>query len=226
MRLQHLDRFLRHFGELGWQNEIFVVEQAAGSKFNRGALLNAGVNLFAEQQDTVILHDVDLLPHKTLKRLYEEPCKPLEAVHCGRLWTTKYTFPNFLGGVLKIKVSDFYAANGFPNECWGWGGEDDVLRNRLLKAGITIANPYTDAKDGLYTELPHEHQGNSTSTKNMTRWEDVEYFSINTDDGVNTVEHKYEALHFDEMTIGGVQCKRICIDLQQQVYDGGINDDA
>lgn len=32
-----------------------------------------------------------------------------------------------VGGVLAIRMNHFYAVNGFSNEFWGWGGEDDDM---------------------------------------------------------------------------------------------------
>ena len=33
---------------------------------------------------------------------------------------------------------DFIEINGFPNDVWGWGGEDDLLRDRIEDAHFRI----------------------------------------------------------------------------------------
>ena len=40
-------------------------------------------------------------------------------------------FKRFLGACISISPSLFVATNGYPNNFWGWGGEDDELASRL-----------------------------------------------------------------------------------------------
>jgi hypothetical protein len=98
----------------------------------------------------MILHDVDLLPDETMLPYYT--MIPDHPVHIGTVWRTKYTSERFLGGILSLTWKDFEKVNGYPNQFWGWGGEDDVLRNRLIKARIPIYRP--TLLSGI-TELPH-----------------------------------------------------------------------
>ncbi len=96
--------------------------------------------------------------------------------------------------MLLAPVSAISRANGFPNSCWGWGGEDDILRSRLVKVGVPPTGPLPTA--GNYTELPHEHQGSSPATKNMRRWEDIQLHSTDLGDGLgNAKEVAAWALH-------------------------------
>ena len=44
------------------------------------------------------------------------------------------------GGVLLVNQEDFRRVNGFSNQYWGWGAEDDDLRKRF---GQTWAIPVT-----------------------------------------------------------------------------------
>jgi hypothetical protein len=46
---------------------------------------------------------------------------------------------------------DFERANGYSNEYWGWGSEDDDLFIRFLLADVRI-----DRKPGFYISLPHQ----------------------------------------------------------------------
>lgn len=116
---------------------IFVVEQSDdGRKFNRGALLNAGVRLAdVKMDDTLCFHDVDLLPMEDVAPVYGTSIsRPL---HIGRAWK-RYDTDTYLGGVLMMTAMDFAIVNGFPNDFWGWGGEDDELRDRLMHRNIRV----------------------------------------------------------------------------------------
>ncbi|CAK0788212.1 unnamed protein product [Prorocentrum cordatum] len=116
-----------------------VVEQTQdGQKFNRGQLLNVGLRLAQGALPGItsfITHDVDLLPSMDMRPAYAKPPPPGTAVHLASVWP-KYTYPGFLGGVLSFRPEDFERANGYPNNYWGWGLEDDQLALRMSKCNI------------------------------------------------------------------------------------------
>jgi hypothetical protein len=158
-RSDQLKLFVEHFSKSPWnQCHVFVIEQSEDDRrFNRGALLNIGAHL-AKKYTHIILHDVDLLPDESLLPYYT--MIPDHPVHIGTVWRTKYTSERFLGGILSISIKDFQRVNGYPNQFWGWGGEDDVLRNRLIHGKIPIYRPTVH---GGIKELPHEHVGNKSN---------------------------------------------------------------
>ena len=39
----------------------------------------------------------------------------------------------FIGALVNFNKKLFKKINGYPNNFWGWGGEDDVLLNRLIE---------------------------------------------------------------------------------------------
>lgn len=47
------------------------------------------------------------------------------ALPCPRL-----PYASYFGGVSGLSKAQFLRINGFPNEYWGWGGEDDDIFNR------------------------------------------------------------------------------------------------
>lgn len=39
-------------------------------------------------------------------------------------------YPQYFGGVSALTPDQYMKINGFPNEYWGWGGEDDDIATR------------------------------------------------------------------------------------------------
>ena len=133
----------------GYDYKIFVIEQSDdGRKFNRGQLLNIGFELASsEGYDNFIFHDVDLLPLEGLKEYYiKTPTdKP---VHIAAVWDRYGNNPSYFGGIVSFNSEMFRKINGFPNNFWGWGGEDDELLKRTKKF-YNILKP----KKGMIADL-------------------------------------------------------------------------
>jgi hypothetical protein len=71
--------------------------------------------------------------------------------------------------------------NGYHNEFWGWGGEDNNFRDRILAVGLK-----TESRMGIYKSLPHEHQLNpKLHPKNVKLWQD----GPQLENGLNTCEY-------------------------------------
>lgn len=115
----------------GLDFKIFIAEQEIDDrKFNRGALLNVGFELACKEDYNVfVFHDVDLVPSKELLPFYATV--PAMPVHIARVWGRYSSNAKYFGGVVSFSEKDFRAINGFPNEFWGWGGEDDALIKRV-----------------------------------------------------------------------------------------------
>mgnify|MGYP002885720307 FL=1 len=44
----------------------------------------------------------------------------------------------FMGTLIGCDKDSFIKVNGYPNNLWGWGGEDDILRDRILRCKIDL----------------------------------------------------------------------------------------
>jgi len=165
-RAAQLKKFISHMARYHSDWVVLIIEQTEGEKFNRGALLDIGARLV--KSDYVIFHDVDLIPLAPLVPYYTAfPEKP---IHIGAAYKGKYSGAGFIGQVLSISMVDLKKINGFPRMFWGWGGEDDAMRNRMKKKGISVVRPDTDTG---FKVLEHKDTRTIPDAKNMRKWEDV-----------------------------------------------------
>ena len=147
-RAEQLAKFKKHMAgliqELNYAGKINIVvaEQISQKNyFNRGQLLNAGIKWYAEniaKPRFVILHDVDMLPDKTLFAQYFKSKSPISLVPQDEDY--KKTYGKIIlaagGGIFGLPYVDFIKCNGFPNSFWSWGGEDDAFSRRLANVGV------------------------------------------------------------------------------------------
>jgi hypothetical protein len=113
--------------------EIFVVEQKDKKPFNRGKLLNIGAKYAMENGcDYLCFHDVDLLP---IDVDYTYPDYPTSLISEIENKEGDILF-RYFGGVTLFSVEDFISINGYSNEYWGWGFEDDDLFHRVTHGGL------------------------------------------------------------------------------------------
>ena len=80
--------------------------------------------------DAFVFHDVDLLPDDELMTYYCKFPEPGKPIHIARVWERYNANPNYMGGVVSWNRSDYMSINGYPNNYWGWGGEDDEMMRR------------------------------------------------------------------------------------------------
>ena len=137
-REQQLKQFLSHMKNYikDIDYEIFIVEQTDDKPFNRGKLLNAGYKYAVEKGcDYFVFHDVDMLPEDVD---YSYSDKPLHLATHLQEHDYETTFFDYFGGVTMFTKEDFKTINGFSNEYWGWGFEDDDLLIRCIESGLPL----------------------------------------------------------------------------------------
>jgi hypothetical protein len=132
-----ISKFMDEKNNQAMSYKMYVVEQSDDNrKFNRGKLLNIGFSIAKlEGCKAFIFHDVDLLPSSKLQEFYYKipSDKP---IHIARVWNRYSANQGYFGGITSFSDSLFNRINGFPNNFWGWGGEDDELYNRTKKVRI------------------------------------------------------------------------------------------
>jgi len=138
---------------------IYIIEQKAGQTFNRGKLMNVGfmeaLKLDPDLQ-CFIFHDVDLLPEND-HNMYSCPKKnPRHMSVAINNFNYKLPYKSIFGGVSALTKDQFERLNGFSNDYWGWGGEDDDMSTRVNLGSYEITR-YPDYIARYYA-IPHEHE--------------------------------------------------------------------
>uniref|UniRef100_A0A0N5AH27 Beta-1,4-N-acetylgalactosaminyltransferase n=1 Tax=Syphacia muris TaxID=451379 RepID=A0A0N5AH27_9BILA len=143
-REEHLRILLRNLISLFIKQQldfgIFVVEQKQNETFNRAKLMNVGFAEAVKVYDwqCFIFHDVDLLPEND-RNLYSCPSQPRHMSVAIDKFKYRLPYGAIFGGVAALTKAQFEKINGFSNDYWGWGGEDDDLSTRVRIGGYKIA---------------------------------------------------------------------------------------
>jgi DNA-directed RNA polymerase II subunit RPB2 len=182
-RKQQLEQFVEHYSQHPSLRILIVEQSNDGYKFNRGALLNAGY-LYASEHftnmDTVIFHDVDIIMPSEIVNRYYGNCDKYKILHLGNLvQDTKYNPP--FGRVIQFSKNTFEKINGFPNNFYGWGGEDDALAFRIHVSNATDHVYRPDKSEGKPAkELETKNDIKSTTDKEykqskieLYKWENI-----------------------------------------------------
>ncbi|MEJ1282539.1 UDP-GalbetaGlcNAc beta 14- galactosyltransferase polypeptide 2 [Cricetulus griseus] len=135
---------------------IYVINQHGEETFNRAKLLNVGF-LEALKEDATydcfIFSDVDLVPMDD-RNLYRCGDQPRHFAIAMDKFGFRLPYASYFGGVSGLSKAQFLRINGFPNEYWGWGGEDDDIFNRISLTGMKISRP--DVRIGRYRMIKHD----------------------------------------------------------------------
>lgn len=166
-REQHKNMFvpyLEHYLQRNLANkfEIVLVEQDAGKPFNRAKLLNVGVDI-ARSDETInnaekyyVFHDIDMLPTED-GDAYDQPGSQI--VHIAtEVEQFGYNLPynQYIGGVTLLRDLEFQLINGYCNDYWGWGAEDDDLYIRMISKNLSLVRRKQNFKS-----LAHAQNGDT-----------------------------------------------------------------
>lgn len=188
-RKGHLDELLSHLpgvlSDQGIDHSIVVVEQSAGKPFNRGMICNIGFDLFSNGHDYVCFHDVDMICSGMDFSYTKEPVCLLSSR------TKNEIYKWYFGGVVAMSCADFKKANGFSNEYWGWGCEDNDLFKRLRGNGLKVGRRGGSCLD---LEMSTNEQNRKANKKYKENKKRLDSFSmdISRSDGLNNLKGLYD----------------------------------
>ncbi|XP_022661016.1 beta-1,4-N-acetylgalactosaminyltransferase bre-4-like isoform X2 [Varroa destructor] len=174
--------------------EIFVVEQNGMYRFNRAKLMNIGFLEASKLNDfeCFIFHDVDLIPEDD-RNLYSCPDQPRHMSVAVSTMKYKLPYANIFGGVSALSKKDMRTVNGFSNEFWGWGGEDDDMSARIRYHKLKITR--YPASIARYKMLSHKKD-----TPNPERYRYLKRGRLRyRTDGINSCKYRVLNIVFKKL---------------------------
>ncbi|XP_006798980.1 beta-1,4-galactosyltransferase 1 [Neolamprologus brichardi] len=119
---------------------IYVINQDGDETFNRAKLLNIGYAEALKEYDynCFVFSDVDLIPMDD-RNTYKCFSQPRHLSVSMDKFGFRLPYNQYFGGVSSLSKEQYLKINGFPNNYWGWGGEDDDIYNRVASKGMSIS---------------------------------------------------------------------------------------
>ncbi|TKR64215.1 hypothetical protein L596_024788 [Steinernema carpocapsae] len=190
-REKHLRIFLNNLHPLLQKQQldytIFIVDQSENQMFNKAKLMNVGFVQAQKLQewDCFIFHDIDLIPEND-KNMYSCVDQPKHMAVAIDKFNYELYYWYIFGGAIALTGEQMEKMNGFSNDYWGWGGEDDDMYERAVAAGHEIHRDNTTI--ARYTMI--KHQPDKGNPRNKCR-RNLLYAATNRwrKDGLNSLKY-------------------------------------
>jgi hypothetical protein len=152
-RESHLKELIPHLTEhlnkQGIPHRFYVGHQVDDKLFNRGVMKNiAAKHAFEDGCDYVAWHDVDMLPHEDADYSYPID-NPIHIATKLSKYSYKMGYDQYFGGVVLFNKEHVEKTNGYSNDYWDWGQEDDDLFWRCYFEGMTTGKVIRREKDNI-----------------------------------------------------------------------------
>ena len=150
-RKEHVEKLIpaltEHLNKQGIEHTFYVGHQIDEKLFNRGAMKNIAAHIaFEDGCDYIAWHDVDMLPQLDADYSYPENYP----VHIAtKLSKYNYTlgYDQYFGGVVLLTKEQVEKTNGYSNDYWDWGQEDDDLFWRCHFEGYSTNDTFKKYKN-------------------------------------------------------------------------------
>ena len=152
-REAHLKEFIPKIGKYldgqGIDYCIYFAHQVDDKLFNRGATKNvAAKHAFEDGCDYIVWHDIDMIPEEGCD--YSFPKKtPIHIATSISQMDYKLKYEEYFGGAVLFSKEQVEKTNGYSNDYWDWGMEDDDLFWRCVLEGYA---------DDTYMDYPTDDQ--------------------------------------------------------------------
>lgn len=127
----HLNEFIpkvgKHLKNQGIDFQMYFCHQVDDKLFNRGATKNiAAKHAFEDGCDYIVWHDIDMIPEEGTDYSYPGEFPLHIATQISQMgYQLKYH--EYFGGAVLFTKEQVEATNGYSNNYWDWGMEDDDL---------------------------------------------------------------------------------------------------
>ena len=138
-RESHLKEFVPKVGAYleskGIDYCMYFAHQVDDKLFNRGATKNvAAKHAFEDGCDYIVWHDIDMIPEDGCD--YSYPSKtPIHIATNISQMQYKLKYQEYFGGAVIFNKEQVERTNGYSNDYWDWGMEDDDLFWRCYLEG-------------------------------------------------------------------------------------------
>jgi len=180
----HLHEFIPKVGKyLKDRNidfQMYFAHQVDDKLFNRGATKNvAAKHAFDDGCDYIVWHDIDMIPEEGGGCDYSYPADaPRHIATQISQMDYQLKYHEYFGGAVLFTKEQVEATNGYSNDYWDWGMEDDDLFWRCHLEGMTndsyLVNNIQNQKflrfDGnnSYAKIPYQRELRGLTTRSHT----------------------------------------------------------
>lgn len=131
-RETHMNEFVPYMSEFltnqGIEHKIFIAHQADDKLFNRGKMKNIAFDIARKEgYDYFCFHDIDMLPENDSADYSYCEEAPVHLSYYLSDYGYKLPYLENFGGALMFTKEQFEQVNGYYNDYWDWGAEDDDL---------------------------------------------------------------------------------------------------
>ena len=180
----HMNEFIPKIGKYlknqGIDFQIYIVHQVDDKLFNRGATKNIGAkHAFEDGCDYIVWHDIDMIPEEDGGCDYSYPDKgPRHIATQISQMDYQLKYHEYFGGAVLFTKEQVEATNGYSNDYWDWGMEDDDLFWRCHLEGMTndtyLPVELNNQKylsfngENSYAKIPYQREYRGLTTRSHT----------------------------------------------------------
>jgi hypothetical protein len=150
-RYEHLQKLVPHLTEFlnkkRIEHKFYVAHQIDDKLFNRGLMKNIAAKFaFEDGCDYIAWHDIDMIPvSEDCDYSYPEK-DPVHIATKLSKYDFKLNYEQYFGGVVLFTKEHVEKTNGYSNNYWDWGMEDDDLFYRAHFEGYSDCRTYKKYK--------------------------------------------------------------------------------
>lgn len=110
------------------EHKIFICNQVDDKLFNRGKVKNIAFDIAKKEgYDYFVFHDIDMIPEDSSCDYSYPEHGPVHLSNFLSSYNYKLPYLENFGGCVLFTKDQFEKINGYYNEYWDWGAEDDDL---------------------------------------------------------------------------------------------------